>query len=46
MPRSVAATDLTEPQVDINDRENTSKLAPAPEMRVAKGCVYRELHPH
>jgi hypothetical protein len=36
MPRSVAATDLSEPQVDINDRENASELAPAPEMRVAK----------
>jgi hypothetical protein len=31
MPRSVAATDLSEPQVDINDRENARELAPAPE---------------
>jgi Protein of unknown function (DUF2924)/Protein of unknown function (DUF3489) len=41
MPRSVAATDLSEPQVDINDRENASELAPAPEMRVAKGAWTR-----
>ena len=41
MPRSVAAADLSEPLVDINDRENASELAPAPEMRVAKGAWTR-----
>jgi Protein of unknown function (DUF3489) len=33
--------DLSEPQVDNNDRENASELAPAPEMRVAKGAWTR-----